>query len=303
MITQDLIEAKDAVTAGEPFVIYNGDCRDLIDVLPSESIDLILSSPPYFMGKAYDRSIRLQDFIDDHERLAPNLSRILRVGGNLAWQVGNYVQDGKVTPLDFVAHGVFGKIQDLVLRNRIIWTFGHGTHAKKRFSGRHETVLWYSKGNEVCFNLDEVRVPQKYPGKRHYKGPKKGEWSGNPKGKNPGDVWDIPNVKANHVEKTEHPCQFPIALAERIVRALTIEGHLVLDPFSGVASAGVAAAMTGRRFIGAELNPRYCEIAEVRWQSVLSNKLPIRPLEKPVAQPNINYAVAKDPFRNVGVLA
>ena len=84
---------------------------------------------------------------------------------------------------------------------RVIWTFEHGAHARKRLSGRHETVLWYTKGDNYEFNLDQIRIPQKYPGKRHYKGPNRGELSGNPLGKNPGDVWSIPNVKANHVEK------------------------------------------------------------------------------------------------------
>jgi len=87
------------------------------------------------------------------------------------------------------------------LRNRIIWHFGHGLHAKNRFSGRYETILWFTKTNEYIFNLDPVRVPQKYPGKKHFKGPNKGKLSCNPKGKNPSDIWEIPNVKSNHVEK------------------------------------------------------------------------------------------------------
>ncbi|MGZ9811532.1 DNA-methyltransferase [Pseudoroseicyclus sp. H15] len=296
MITKDPVFARDAAASGEPFVIYNGDCRNLISAMRPESVDLILSSPPYFMGKSYDRSVRLEDFISDHQSLAPELVRILKLSGNLAWQVGNYVFNGELTPLDFVAHGVFSNQADLKLRNRIVWTFGHGAHAQKRFSGRHETVLWYSKGNEITFNLDEVRVPQKYPGKRHYKGPKKGQWSGNPLGKNPGDVWDIPNVKANHVEKTAHPCQFPVALAERLIRALTQNNQLVFDPFCGVASSGVGAAISNRRFIGAELDPSYCNIAESRWRSAQANELAIRPLERPVAQPDKKSAVARDPF-------
>ena len=124
----------------------------------------------------------------------------------------------------------------LKLRNRIIWRFNHGLHCKKRFSGRYETILWFTKNDEYVFNLDPVRVPSKYPGKRHFKGPKRGQLSGNPLGKNPSDiwdvvqqdwedeVWDIPNVKANHPEKTEHPCQFPVELVQRCVLALTQPG-------------------------------------------------------------------------------
>ena len=71
----------------------------------------------------------------------------------------------------------------LILRNRIIWTFGHGLNSTQRFSGRHEMILWFTKGEQYCFNLDCIRVPQKYPGKRYYKGEHKGELSGNPYGK------------------------------------------------------------------------------------------------------------------------
>jgi len=119
-------------------------------------------------------------------------------------------------PLDIQFDPIFRK-HGLSLRNRIIWHFGHGLHNKRRFSGRYEVILWYTKSDNYVFNLDDVRIPSKYPGKRHFKGPKTGQLSGNPKGKNPEDVWDIPNVKSNHVEKTEHPCQFPVGLVERLI--------------------------------------------------------------------------------------
>ena len=145
------------------------------------------------------------------------------------------------------------KHHGLKLRNRIIWHFDHGLHASKRFSGRYETLLWFTKSDSYTFNLDPVRVPSKYPGKRHFKGSKRGQPSCNPLGKNPADIWkivsmignrrcgDVPNVKANHVEKTIHPCQFPIELVERCVLALTNEDDWVLDQFSGVGSALLAA--------------------------------------------------------------
>jgi adenine-specific DNA-methyltransferase len=145
---------------------------------------------------------------------------------------------------------LFAKQQALILRNRIIRTFGHGVHASRRFSGRHETILWYTKGHNYHFDLDAVRVPQKYPGKRHYKGSKKGEWSGNPLGKNPSDLWEIPNVKFRHIEKTSHPCQFPIALVQRLIRALTKPGELVVDPFVGSGSSAAAAVLEKRAIRG-----------------------------------------------------
>lgn len=201
-------DIKGAIAARRDFVMFRGDFRKLLSQVPAESVDLVVSSPPYFMGKEYDRSSDYVDFAKEHEELAPLLLRVLRPGGSLCWQVGMHSRDGAIVPLDYLAYAAFSKGKDLTLRNRIIWHFEHGVHSRKRFSGRHETILWFTKGNDYTFDLDAVRVPQKYPGKRHYKGPNKGQISGNPDGKNPGDMWAIPNVKAQHLEKTAHPCQF-----------------------------------------------------------------------------------------------
>ena len=180
------------------------------------------------------------------------------------------------------------------MRNRIIWTFGHGLNSTQRFSGRHETILWFTKGENYKFNLDSIRIPQKYPGKRYYKGEHKGELSGNPLGKNPSDVWDIPNVKANHVEKTAHPCQFPAAIPLRLIRALTDVDGTVLDPFMGSGTSAVAALLANRKFIGAEIKEEYYAIACERIYSTLEGKVNVRE-DIPVMKPNKNTAVAKLP--------
>jgi len=193
------------------------------------------------------------------------------------------------------------------LRNRIIWHFGHGLHATKRLSGRYETVLWFTKSEEYTFNLDPIRVRSKYPGKRHYKGPNKGKPSGNPNGKNPSDVWeliaeeweqalwDIPNVKSNHPEKTAHPCQFPVELVERCVLALTDPDDWVLDPYAGVGSALIGAIRHDRRAMGAEKELSYVKVALDRIERYLGGTLPVRPLGKPVHQPTGNERVTRMP--------
>jgi adenine-specific DNA-methyltransferase len=191
-----------------------------------------------------------------------------------------------VFPLDIEFAPLFRK-HGLRMRNRIVWAFGHGLHNQKRFSGRYETILWFTntpgRNDPYTFNLDDVRVPAKYPGKRHSKdSPHAGKLSGHPLGKNPEDVWEIPNVKNNHIEKTDHPCQFPVGLVERLVLALTNEGDLVFDPFAGVASAGVAAAVHGRRFWGCELMAKYAKTGARRVQEALDGKAVYRPHDKPV---------------------
>lgn len=295
MLTDSVHDAVRYSVAGEKFVLYRGDCRDLMCSMPDSSVDLIVSSPPYFMGKEYDRSAKYEDFEKEHRELAPELVRILRTGGSLCWQTGMHVRNGASVPLDFLAYAAFSADRSLTLRNRIVWHFEHGEHARKRFSGRYETVLWFTKGDDYYFDLDAVRVPQKYPGKRHYKGPKKGEHSGNPFGKNPGDMWAIPNVKAKHMEKTVHPCQFPVGLPQRLVRALTREGDLVFDPFAGVSSAGIAAVVEQRRFLGSEIESKYARVGIQRYKDWSNGTLRVRDWKLPAAQPDPRHAVAQAP--------
>lgn len=274
--------------------LIHGDCVDVISNIPDESVDLVFTSPPYFVGKDYDRSTHVDDFLELISKLQHRLYHKLKSGGSLCWQVGNHVQNTVSTPLDYYVHKVCSEFPQLKLRNRVIWAFEHGAHAKKRLSGRYETVLWYTKGDKYSFNLDKIRIPQKYPGKRHYKGPNRGEYSGNPLGKNPGDVWSIPNVKANHIEKTAHPCQFPVALVARFIHALTPIDGIVLDPFSGSGSTAIAALETNRRFYCVELDTEYVRISKERISGWYEGKTQVR-RDSPVAKPDPNSAVAKRP--------
>ena len=287
--------------------LLEGDTLARLKDLPSESAQLVITSPPYNIGKEYETQVELEHYLDWLRPITAEIYRVLADGGSICWQVGNFVDDSEVFPLDIFFYPMF-KAQGLKLRNRIIWHFDHGLHASKRFSGRYETMLWFTKGEVYTFNIDDVRVPSKYPGKRHFKpGPKYGMPSGNPLGKNPSDIWklliqewetalwDIPNVKANHPEKTIHPCQFPIELVERCILALTNEGDMVLDPFSGVGSAMLAALKRDRRAVGIDREPRYLEEARRRIGMLADGTLPYRPLGKPVHVPTGKESVAQIP--------
>jgi adenine-specific DNA-methyltransferase len=243
--------------------IYNIDCLDGFKQLDDESIQLIITSPPYNIGKPYEKKLDIYDYILQQESIISECKRVLKHEGSICWQVGYYVDNGAVYPLDCLLFNAFMK-NFLIPRNRIIWTFGHGLHAKYRFSGRHEVILWFTKSNDYVFNLDDIRVPQKYPNKKHYKGPNKGKLSCNPKGKNPEDVWNITNVKANHREKTAHPCQFPEALVERLVLSLSNENDIVLDPFMGSGTTAKVAKDNNRQYLGFEIIPEYIDIINER---------------------------------------
>lgn len=265
-------------------VVYNGDCLGLLRQIPDESIKLIITSPPYNIGKEYEKKLSIDHYIEQQSRVIEESVRVLSPHGSICWEVGNYVSNGSIIPLDTVLYPVFIRL-GLALRNRIVWHFEHGLHCSKRFSGRYETVIWFTKSDDYTFNLDPVRIPQKYPGKKHFKGPKTGEFSCNPMGKNPGDVWDIPNVKSNHVEKTEHPCQFPVELIERFVLSLTNPNDWVLDPFLGTGTTIVAAIRHGRRGMGAETMQKYVEISKDRILQEMNGTLRTRPMNRPIYDP------------------
>ncbi len=254
--------------------------------LEDGSMKLIVTSPPYNMGKKYEKRKPLDSYIETQAQVISECVRLLHPNGSLCWQVGNHVDKGEVFPLDIILFPIFRQ-HGLRLRNRIIWHFGHGLHCTKRFSGRHETILWFTKTDNYTFNLDPVRVPSKYPTKKYYKGPNKGKLSGNPKGKNPSDVWEIPNVKSNHVEKTIHPCQFPVELIERLVLSMTEEGDNVLDPFLGVGSSVIGAVKHNRIGYGCDIVQEYVDVAWERVHALRRGNLKLRPMGRPVYNPTL----------------
>jgi DNA modification methylase len=290
--------------------IIEGDALQELDSVRDNSCKLIVTSPPYNIGKEYerDRRLSLREYARWLDKIIGKLCDKVATDGHICWQSGNFVEGGEVFPLDTFFYRMF-KRRGFKLRNRIIWHFNFGLHAQTRFSGRYETLLWFTKSDDYTFNLDPVRVKQLYPGKRHSsnKGEKAGQPSGNPKGKNPSDfwtfdaedafsgnaVWDFPNVKANHPEKTIHPCQFPSELVERCILVLTNENDLVLDPFIGSGTTALAALKYGRRVIGIDRDPKYVLLARQRIADRANLKT--RPMGLSVRSPRPGEAVASIP--------
>jgi len=293
--------------AGKDLVLGLADSLDFLKTVPDESVKLVVTSPPYNIGKVYEERVKLEEYLDYQRKVAKECKRIITEDGSIAWEVGNYVYHGEIFPLDYFFYRIFKEELGLKMRNRIIWRIGHGLHASRRFSGRYETISWFTKSDHYTFNLDAVRVPQKYPGKTYYRGENHGRPSGNPLGKNPEDVWDIvlqdweeqiwdiPNVKSNHPEKTVHPAQFPIELVQRLILALTNENDVVLDPFGGVGSSALAALLLNRKAISVDRDENYTMIALERVRSLANGTLKIRKIGTKIYVPTGKEKVAKVP--------
>lgn len=290
------LKIKTAFSPENQVTLYNGDCLEFLKTVPDNSIQLIVTSPPYNVGKAYEEKLRLEQYISQQKRVIDECVRVLKDEGSICWEVGNYVDNGEIIPLDILLYDAFQQ-NKLQLRNRIIWHFRHGLHCSKRFSGHYEVILWFTKTDNYIFNLDAVRVPQKYPGGKYFKGPKAGKYSCNPDGKNPSDVWDISNVKNNHIEKTIHPCQFSVALVQRLVLALSNENDIIFDPFLGVGTTAVAATISNRKAAGSEILREYYDIAHERVIFAHKGLLKIRP-DMPVYEPTGNLSLIKNPFQS-----
>ncbi len=275
------LTGHDNITRG---ALWHGDGVEMLRALGQRStpIQLILASPPYGIGKEYEVRMALDEYVAWQTDVLRTCVTFLSEGGSIAWQVGNWVDRGRggVHPLDVYLFPVLKQL-GLTPRGRIVWTVDHGHHARYRLSGRYETVLWFTKDRPdggYLFDLDAVRVPQLHPRKRHFKGPKKGQLSCHPLGKNPGDVWtDICQVKANHRERTKHPAQMPLALAERVIQMTTGIGDLVVDPFAGACTTVVAARRLGRSAAGADLCAAYLAIGEERLAQLTAGTLPCLP--------------------------
>ena len=282
----EFLLAKDIPCFGEEPIVNCEDNLVFMNRLEGGQMKLIVTSPPYNLGKRYEIKYPLDDYLETQKRVIQECVRLLHPQGSLCWQVGNYVENGEIVPLDIILYPIFNA-EGLQLRNRIIWHFGHGLHSSKRLSGRYETIMWWTKSDDYTWNLDPIRVPAKYPGKRHHKGPNIGKLSCNPHGKNPSDVWEFPNVKSNHPEKTLHPCQFPVELAERLVLSMTNQGDKVFDPYMGVGSSVVAALMHNRTAFGCDIVDEYVKIAWQRVGQLKKGTLKTRPMGKPIYDPNL----------------
>lgn len=245
---------------GENFYrAYLGDSLNMGEVVSSEEVDLIVTSPPYNIGKEYEEVMDLDDYLDfmrqwmqkAEDKLTPDGSFWLNIGFRKKSDGRQYV------PWEYDVYPIIRDEMNISLVQQVIWHYKAGVNCKHRFSPRKETWLFcVSDLDSYTFNLDDVRVPAKYPNQK-----KDGELKVNPKGKNPGDVWDIPKVTSGKgrasPERTDHPAQYPEEVIERIIKASSDPGDVILDPFLGSGTTMKVARDLGRSCIGFELDEEY----------------------------------------------
>ncbi|MFQ5875160.1 MAG: DNA-methyltransferase [Dehalococcoidia bacterium] len=253
-------------------VIYTGDCLDFLRSLPSDIVNLTITSPPYNIGKKYEAVREVDEYVSWCGEWMSEIYRVTAPDGAFWLNLG-YIpvpNKAKALPLPYLLwdKSPFQLVQETV------WNYGAGVAAKTMFSPRNEKYLWYVKTLlAYTFNLDAVRDPNvKYPNQK-----KHGKIRVNQIGKNPTDVWQIPKVTTGEnmtgrrasPERTPHPAQFPEAVIDRIIKACSNPGDLVLDPFIGSGTTAVVAVANGRQAVGFEIRPEYVSVACARMRKRL----------------------------------
>ena len=246
--------------------LYHGDALEFLSVLPPSLVDLTVTSPPYNIGKSYENKLELEDYVDWCEQWIRQIYMATTATGACWLNVGYLQVPGKAKALP-IPYLLWNRV-DFFLVQEVVWHYGAGVASRRSFSPRNEKFLWFVKDEKrYMFDLDAVRDPNvKYPNQK-----KNGRLKCNPLGKNPTDVWAFPKVTsgANRSarERTSHPAQFPLVVVDRIVKACSRSGDLVLDPFVGSGTTAEAALLLGRAVVGFEIRRDYIEIARRRLEA------------------------------------
>jgi site-specific DNA-methyltransferase (adenine-specific) len=263
--------------------VHAGDNLPILEALPDASFDLIYVDPPFNTGKVQRRTqirstrdadgdrtgfgghryrtdvVGTHAYADQHDDYLAFLLPRLRHAHRLLRPTGSFflhLDYREVHYAKVALDGIFGRDNFI---NEIIWAYDYGGRATKRWSPKHDNLLWYARDAEhYCFEYDAIdRVPYMAPG---LVGPEKAA-----RGKTPTDTWWHTIVSPNSHEKTGYPTQKPLGLLRRIVRVHSRPGDRLLDFFAGSGSFGEAAASLGRDVVLVEQNPEAIEVMRRRF--------------------------------------
>ena len=246
--------------ADDKYVLFCVDTLESQKWLPSGIFDLVITSPPYNIGKEYESIMSVADYVTWTECWTTETCRLIAWNGALLLNLGyiSIESKGRAVPLPYL---LWDKIP-LYLNQEIVWNYSAGVACKNYLSPRNEKILWYVKDKDhYVFNLDAIRdMNVKYPNSKRHGKPRV-----NTLGKNPSDVWEIAKVTTgtgrSSAERTAHPCQFPADLINRLVLGFSQEGNIVFDPFAGSGTTIESCIKHNRYCVGFELREAYCDIA------------------------------------------
>ena len=251
---------------GKNYILFNTDCLSAMRELPPDLVALTITSPPYNIGKLYEKVMPIGDYLRWSEEWIGQVFRLTADNGAFWLNVGYVPLENRAKALP-LAYLLWDKIPFYLIQE-VVWNYGAGVAARHSLSPRNEKLLWYVKDQEnYTFNLDEIRDPDvKYPNQK-----KNGKLRCNTLGKNPSDVWQIAKVTSGQnrssKERAPHPAQFPLDLIDRVMKGFSNPGDVVLDPFMGSGTTAESAIRNGRYAIGFEINKEYCEYSAERLRS------------------------------------
>ncbi len=255
---------------GDRYAIYNADSLELLKSFPNEVVDLFFTSPPYNIGKEYEKIIPVEEYLTWSELWIKEIYRSTKNTGAFIYNIG-YLSIPNLGHAIPIAYLMWNRTP-FYLNQEIIWNYGAGVATKYYLSPRNEKLLWFVKNeNNYCFNLDDIRDPNVlYPNQK-----KNGKLRCNTLGKNPSDVWQIAKVTSGSgrasKERTKHPAQFPLDLCDRVIKGFSNTGEIVVDPFMGSGSSLESCLRNNRFTIGIEINQEYCRMAHERIRNTLSD--------------------------------
>lgn len=237
--------------------VYLGDCIKIIQSFPDKSVDLVFADPPFNIGINYDKyndNLSYKEYYNWSNKWIKECYRLLKNNGSIYIAIND----------EFVAEvNLILKQMGFFFRNWIIWYYTFGQSQRKKFNRSHTHILYFTKSNnKFTFNGDSVRIPSarqiKYNDKR-----------ANPKGKLPDDIWNFSRVCGTFKERIRnHPCQMPEAILERIIRASSNKGDIVLDPFAGTGTTALVAKRLKRNFVTIEISKEYYKVVLDRIKNV-----------------------------------
>ncbi|MBI4510301.1 MAG: site-specific DNA-methyltransferase [Deltaproteobacteria bacterium] len=251
--------------------LWLADCQEFLRGLPTQSTRLVVADPPYAISKeSWDEFSSLDQYVEWCDAWLSEVHRVLSPDGT-AYVCGfsEILADVKARVARHFAGGC----------RWLIWSYRNKANLGRDWGRSHESILHLRKGRSMVMNLDGVRVPyndhtRRYPERvqavssQYGGGVRRDRWEPHPLGAKPRDVLEIATLCNGTAEKTEHPTQKPEELIRRLVVASSREGDLVVDPFAGSGTTLVVAQKLGRRWEGADNDPRYVGLARRRLLSV-----------------------------------